>query len=220
MNTKINLKWVYRVFFMLIAWYALFGHFVQIVVHRAPEATFLGALINYFSYFTIQSNWLVALWWVFAIFASRNANLQWFLSPKVKGALTVYITVTFSVYAVLLSSLYQPTGFDWLIVTITHYVTPLAFILDWILFEERGVYQWRYLSAWILYPVAYFAYAMIYGAITRGGTDLGWGGTVLGWGGMFLQVALLLVFFIALGSVYIKLNRLMKKPEQVQSKEG
>ena len=211
MNAKVNLKWVYRVFFVLIAWYALIGHFFQIVVHRAPEATFIRALINYFSYFTIQSNWLVALWWVFAIFALKNAAQRWFLNPKVKGALTVYITVTFGVYAVLLSSLYQPSGFDWLIVTITHYVTPLAFILDWILFEQRGVYQWGFLRAWILYPVAYFAYALIYGAIIHKALYPFFNYTVLGWGGMILQVAVLLVFFIGLGSLYIGVNRRLGK---------
>ncbi len=56
------------------------------------------------------------------------------------------------------------------IATITHYVTPLAFILDWLLFEKRGVYQWGFLRAWILYPVAYFAYALIYGAIIHRAT--------------------------------------------------
>jgi len=211
LNAKVNLKWVYRVFFVLIAWYALVGHFFQIVVNRSPESTFVGTTINYLSFFTIQSNWLVAVWWTLAILSGGSAAQRWFLNPKVKGALTAYITVTFIVYAVMLAKMWEPTGFDWLFATITHYVTPLAFILDWLLFEQRGVYQWRFLLDWILYPVGYFAYALIYGTIIHTALYPFFDYIALGWGRMIVQVLALLVFFIALGSLYISINRLLGK---------
>jgi hypothetical protein len=211
LNIKVNWKWVYRVFFTLIAWYGVIGHYFQIVVDRAPGVTFIGATIDYFSYFTIQSNWLVAIWWTLAIFSANSSVQRWFLSPKVKGALTAYITVTFAVYAVLLANMWQPTGYAWLYANITHYVTPLAFIGDWLLFEQRGVYRWNFLPVWLLYPVVYFAYALIYGAITHKALYFFFDYTQLGWGGMIFQVALLLAFFIGLSALYIGLNRLLGK---------
>ena len=52
------------------------------------------------------------------------------LRPVVKGAFTVYITVTFIIFATLLQSLVDPQGIDFYVNAITHYVTPIAFIVD------------------------------------------------------------------------------------------
>ncbi|MBN2044291.1 MAG: Pr6Pr family membrane protein [Anaerolineales bacterium] len=209
MNTKATFKNLYRIIFAVIAWYALGGHFFQIVVHRSPEWSALGATINYFSYFTIQSNWLVALWWTLAIFGGNSPRQSFFLSPRLKGALTVYITVTFAVYALLLADTWEPTGFDWLFANITHYITPLAFILDWLLFETRGVYQSLWALDWLVYPVAYFIYALVYGAVIGHALYPFFDYAALGWGGMALQVSFLLVFFAFLELLYIAANRLL-----------
>jgi hypothetical protein len=209
LNAKANFKRIYRIIFVLIAWFGVIGHFIQIVVNRSPESSFLGSTINYFSFFTIQSNWLVAVWWTAAVFAGSKAPERFFLSPKVRGALTAYITVTFSVYAVLLANMWEPSGFDLLFATITHYITPLAFILDWLLFEERGVYQWQWALAWLIYPVAYFIYALIYGAIINSALYPFFDHAQLGWGGMAIQVIVLLVYFFVVESAYIMVNRLL-----------
>ncbi len=44
-----------------------------------------GVTINYFSFFTIQSNWLVAVWWTFAIFAGRMPHSGGSSAPKSKA---------------------------------------------------------------------------------------------------------------------------------------
>jgi hypothetical protein len=209
LNLSTSLKRIYRIIFVLIAWFGVIGHFIQMVVNRSPESTFLGSTINYFSFFTIQSNWLVAAWWTAAIFTRGKAKKHFFLSSKVRGALTAYITITFSVYAVLLADMWQPTGFALVYATITHYVTPLAFILDWLLFEQRGVYQWRWALAWLIYPAAYFIYALIYGAIIKSALYPFFDHVQLGWGGMVIQVVVLLAYFLVVESAYIMVNRLM-----------
>lgn len=219
MTTKANFKKIYRIIFVLIALYGVLGHYIQIVIDRAPESTFLGATIDYFSYFTIQSNWLVVVWWIVAIFSVASTTQRWFLSPRVKGALTAYITVTFLVYAVVLDKMFDPAGFNLAYVNISHYITPLAFILDWLLFEQRGVYQWRFIPGWLLYPVAYFIYALVYGTIIDKALYPFFNYNKLGWGGMIFQVAILLVFFLVLASLYIGINRLLARwfPPAVES---
>ena len=132
MIKKPAFRYSYRIIFGLIAWFALAGHFNQIVLQRSADTSFLHSIVSYFSYFTIQSNWLVALWWGAAVMIRGPADHAAILKPKVKGAFTVYISVTMIAYAVLLANSWMPHGFDLALSTITHYITPLAFILDWV----------------------------------------------------------------------------------------
>ena len=200
-------KKAFRIIFALVAWFALAGHFNQIVLQRGAETSLAGALVSYFSYFTIQSNLLVAIWWSAALFSQGREPEPAFLRPKIKGALTAYISVTLIAFAILLSRTYSPSGLDLVLSNITHYITPLAFILDWVLFEKKGVYQWRYAIDWLTYPLLYFVYVMIYGAVTGQYLYPFFDLNALGAGGIAIQTALLLALFLILASFYILVNK-------------
>ena len=207
MTTNPAIKRTYRIIFVLLTWFALAGHFSQIVLQRAEDTNILRALVNYFSYFTIQSNWLVALWWSTAIVTRDQSDATAILKPKVKGAFTVYISVTMIAYAVLLANSWTPGGLDLILSTITHYITPLAFILDWVFFERMHTYQWRFALDWLIYPLLYFVYAMAYGAITGKSLYPFFNVSSLGAGGVAIQTALLLALFLVLASLYITVNK-------------
>jgi len=200
-------KRIFRIIFALVAWFALAGHFNQIVLQRGAETSLAGALVSYFSYFTIQSNIMVAVWWSAALFFQDREPVPAFLRPKIKGALTAYISVTLIAFAILLSRTYSPRGMDLVLSNITHYITPLAFILDWVLFEKKGVYQWRYAIDWLTYPLLYFVYVMIYGAVTGQYLYPFFDLNALGAGGIAIQTALLLTLFLILSSFYILVNK-------------
>ena len=36
-----------------------------------------------------------------------------------------------------------------------HYVVPFMFILDWILFQPKGLFRWKYAVTWLLFPLVY-----------------------------------------------------------------
>lgn len=200
-------KQIFRIIFALVAWFALAGHFNQIVLQRGAETSFAGALVNYFSYFTIQSNLLVAVWWSATLFTQHREPAPAFRRPKVKGALTAYISVTLIAFATLLSSTYSPSGLDLVLSNITHYITPLAFILDWVLFEKKGVYQWRFAIDWLIYPLLYFVYVMAYGAVTGRYLYPFFDLRAIGVGGLAIQTALLLALFLILASFFILVNK-------------
>jgi len=208
MTNKIKLP--YRILFLLIALFALIWYFFQMVVFRAYGITFANGFLNYISYFTIQSNWLVAFWWSIAILKPKSPILQ----PKIKGAFTTYITVTLAGYAALLASTWNPQGVDLLLSSITHYVTPLAFILDWFLFEQRSVYQWRFLIAWLPYPLLYFGYAMLHGTLTGNFLYPFFDYNALGWKGLAIQALLLLIFFLLVACFYIGVNKRWKTSQK------
>ena len=210
MTENKKLKLAYRILFAGIGWFGFLGHYLHGVLNRPAGWTIVYHSWNFFSYFTIQTNLLVVLWLSAAILQCKDVSQTGVLQPKIKGAVTLYITITFLVYAILLDRLWNPTGFPLLFTTISHYITPVAFILDWLLFEKRQTYQWRFLIHWMIYPLGYFAYTQLYGGITGiylyPFVDL----PALGWGNMMLWVVGLCLFFAVLGSGYIGLNRGMK----------
>jgi hypothetical protein len=124
-----------------------------------------------------------------------------------QGAITVYISVTFIVYAILLDKLWTPEGIDLWLTTISHYVTPLAFIIDWAFFEERHTYQWRYAIHWLVYPFFYLLYNQVYGQITGRYLYPFLNVPDIGWSGLAFWVLGLSGFFVLLSAIYIYVNK-------------
>jgi len=207
---------IYRILFALIGWFGVIGHFIDGIITRPAHWTIFQQIWNFFSFFTIQTNLLVVLWLTAAILLRNHDEDSRILSPKVRGALTLYITITFLVYALLLDRLWNPTGLPLVFTTISHYITRLAFILDWLLFEKKQTYQWRYLLNWLIYPLGYFVYTQIYGGITGNYLYPFLDRPVIGWGGLILRVVGLSLVFLALGSAYIAINRRFVLPTRKQ----
>lgn len=206
LNKKSTFALLYRVVLMLTAWFGVLGFLIQRIVNGGG----LTSIINLLSTFTIQSNILVAVWLTAAVRSRRKAKTDWLLRPKTRGAITVYITVTMTLYAVLLASLWQPTGLSAVLNVVTHYLVPAAFILDWFLFEERKTYQWRWAFHWLVYPLAYFAYAMIYAAITGWYIYPFFNIPEIGIDGLVKWAIILIVYFIVLSTAFIGVNKIMK----------
>jgi hypothetical protein len=159
-------------------------------------------------YFTIQSNVLYAV--VALVAAIRPVR------PVVKGAATLYITITGVVYHLLLAnsaspffqgpihrSLLHAVGNQLL-----HTVVPLLAVVTWVLFDEHGTLRWRYAVYWLAYPLGYLAFALLRGLVTHtypyGFVDP----TSLGYGGVTLSAVGLGIAFWLLGLVLCALDRL------------
>jgi hypothetical protein len=78
--------------------------------------------VNFFSFFTIQSNLLLVPIWLLGG------------GDRLRAGLTLYLSVTGVVYALLLSGLEASlhTQVPWVNVVL-HQLTPVAAVLDWIL---------------------------------------------------------------------------------------
>ena len=117
---------------------------------------------NGFAYFTIQSNILVFLWWVMAILSRNKEDSMKRIEGKMRGGVLLYITITFAIFALLLSGAYTPTLPVAKFTNISlHYILPIMFILDWII-TEKIRYSWGYIKFWLIYPSLYLIFALIY----------------------------------------------------------
>lgn len=133
----------------------------------------LGSPLHVLSYFTIQSNLLVAV--VFAASARRAWTARRPLSAALMGGTLLYISITGLVYHLILAN--QPNGFSmtgdiatftgWQAVSnqILHTATPIAAVIDWVLLTRPAPFAVRYATTWLLYPLAYLALSLARGAM-------------------------------------------------------
>ena len=207
MNTGIPFKRAFRSLVALVGTCGLLIHWYSAIVNRPADWSVPQAILDSVSQFTVQTNLFVLAWLAIAIIYWKDESQQPLLQPRIKGAFTLYITITFIIYAVIFAGSSQLEGLDIISNAINHYVTPIAFVLDWVLFEIRKSYQWRYAIQWLIYPLIYLVYSQIYGQITGDYLYPFFDTPVLGYGGLMIQVGILLVFFVILGCIYVAINK-------------
>ncbi|QKC97222.1 Pr6Pr family membrane protein [Mesorhizobium sp. NZP2298] len=120
----------------------------------------LGSIVFYFSFFTILTNIGAVLVYISLLSSSGYAWLPAFAGPRMRAGVAVSIAMVFIVYATVLARLWQPQGLFLLCDVLLHYVTPVVFVLWWLTSGADGRTRWSDISWWVLYPIAYLAYAL------------------------------------------------------------
>ena len=111
-------------------------------------------------YFTYQSNILVIIYFFLDIINIIKKNETFY--PRLKGAVTMSITVTFLIYHFLLSPTAEKyEGLEYIRNIILHYIVPIMTILDYIIFDKKGIYKIIDPLLWLLIPFLYFAFILI-----------------------------------------------------------
>jgi len=188
---------IYRIVFAGLSWFTLI---TNNIIHGI-------SWFSSFRTFSIQTNYIVTIWFTLAILWHNKPEFLGKITGPLKGAFTMYITITFIVFAILLSPFYQPTGWAAFSNLVIHYITPIAFIVDWVLTETKVRYEWNYLPYWITYPLCYIIFAVIHGTITGNYIYYFLDINALGILVFAMFVSILVGFGIALGSLYIWINR-------------
>jgi hypothetical protein len=158
----------YRVFFCLLSGIAISLSLYDGTVNPLwiTGAGWAADFFGGFAYFTIQSNIMVFSWWLLAIIRRNNPDSLQKIMGKIRGGITMYISVTFAVFALVLGWYYEPGTTIAVFTNIClHYFLPSVFILDWFL-TEKNRYSWNFIKNWIIFPIFYLIFALIYGATT------------------------------------------------------
>lgn len=136
---------------------------VGLIVHNWDSPTF--RLLNFFSFFTVESNILAALVLVIAGVAALRGNQTRQLSG-LRGAATLYMAITGIVYNVVLADLAESlqTDLPWANF-IVHKLIPVVVVLDFLL--DRTVHRLGLRNAlwWLIFPGLYLVYSLIRGPI-------------------------------------------------------
>ncbi|RUW44341.1 Pr6Pr family membrane protein, partial [Mesorhizobium sp. M8A.F.Ca.ET.021.01.1.1] len=120
----------------------------------------LGSIVFYFSFFTILTNIGAVLVHISLLSSSGYAWLPAFAGPRMRACVAVSITLVFIVYATVLARLWQPQGLFLLCDVLLHYVTPVLFVLWWLISGADGRTRWSDVSWWVVYPIAYLVYSL------------------------------------------------------------
>ena len=144
---------------------AVVAQLVHSIDYRAAQgATDVGAfLVNFFSFFTIDSNVLAAVAMLIGVvLLVRRVEARWFTVLRLTA--TTYMTVTLIVYNLLLRGIELPQGATvaWSN-EILHVVAPLLVMLDWLFAPGRSRLDWRHIWIVVVFPIGWAAYTLIRG---------------------------------------------------------
>lgn len=134
-----------------------------IVTQLANTISIGNSVVNFFSFFTIQSNIIGVAAVTTAALAGPAVRTRVWLS-QLRGAATLYMGITGMIFSLLLSGADVQTPIPW-VNSVLHYVFPLFIVIDWLVDRSVRPLSFRQGLIFLAYPVAYGAYALIRGPI-------------------------------------------------------
>ena len=151
----------YKLFFAVLV-------FIAIIVQFIIGSIRTGFMpVNFFSFFTIESNVFAAIVFILgAVGYIRGRHIQ--SITGLRGAALVYMTLTGVVYVLLLSGLEESlqTPIPW-INFVLHYMFPVVVIADWFIDRPGERVSYRTAALWLIFPLVWVFYTLIRGPIAH-----------------------------------------------------
>ncbi|MCF6303859.1 MAG: Pr6Pr family membrane protein [Rhodobacteraceae bacterium] len=154
------MKHYYRIITALVAWAGVFLQ-TWLVIEAAADGGIPDAILRLFSYFTIQTNLLIAVISTLSVIRPNGfaGKAVW------RGAITVYIALVAGVYHAVLAQLFDLQGLAAVADLLLHTIVPILFILDWVIFADKSGLRIKHPFIWLVFPVAFCLYSLVRGAI-------------------------------------------------------
>lgn len=170
---------------------------------------------NQLIFYTIQSNLLIFFGYLYLVVRSLTRSLStkkavaFDFSPNIMGALTLIIVITGLIYNfILVPSI--PSTSEYAVNSLSdflvHTSTPVMAFIDWLLFADTKELKKIKPLTWTILPLLYWLFTIVRAQI--GGPIAGFDSYYpyffidavdLGWPRVFLNVLILLLFFVAFG---------------------
>ncbi len=173
-------------------------------------ASLLGGLVSFFSYFTVLTNTLVATVLTCELTSRESAARRWFLQPWVSSGIAVSIAVVGLAYSLLLRHLWHPEGWQLLADELLHDIMPLLFLVYWWCCVPKGTLRLGHIALWVMYPLVYFAYALLRGHLLAAYPYPFIDVSTLGYPQVFLNAAGILAGFVVIALLVVGLDRWRK----------
>jgi len=151
----------------LLEWIALAIQFwLTVNLSIANGVPLLRGITNYFSYFTILCNLLVALVLTFTLWAPETRLGRFLSHPTVESGVALYMTVVGIVYSLALRHIWDPQGLQKLADLLLHDLLPVLYVVFWFLAVSKKSLRWVDALWWLVFPGFYCAYSLVRGAFT------------------------------------------------------
>lgn len=150
------------IFIALSGWFAIIAQFILMCQNRTTDVPEM--IFRFFSFFTILTNILVALWFTKLALRKETAGEYW--SQSSLTATTAYITVVGLVYQIALRHIWNPTGLQRIVDELLHTIIPLAVIFFWLAFADKVSVSWKKIPKYLIYPLGYLGFIIARGGIS------------------------------------------------------
>lgn len=147
------MKKYFEIAIMITAWFALI---LQLIILE-------DSISNYFSYFTILSNLLVAVSLTKELFAPATGFGKKLSLPTTKSAIALYILIVGLVYNLVLRAIWEPKGWQLVADNLLHVIVPLFYVIYWVVFTTKNTLNYKDILGWTLFPLFYLFYSLIRG---------------------------------------------------------
>jgi hypothetical protein len=194
--------------FSLLCWITIITQFVVMIENSVASLT--ETTIRFFTFFTILSNILVAVFFT-AILAQPKGKFSFFLNPINQSAIAVYIFVVGFVYNLILRFLWQPQGIQRIVDEMLHTIIPIYYILYWYFKINTKSILWKNSINWLIYPIVYLIVIMIRGKFSNYYLYPFVNVTTLGINKVLLNVIVLTLFFGVVAMTFIAIAKFKNK---------
>ncbi len=171
--------------------------------------TLIGAVIFFFTFFTILTNLMLVL--IYAAELWPREALSWWRSPVTRGMMGAVMLLVMGFYHVMLRSIWEPQGLMLLCDVALHYVAPIFYAAWWVLFMRHGRLKFGHVPAMLLPPTIYLVWAMLRGAIVGEYPYPILEANRIGYGAVAVNVLVVLVVLTALCALVVAIDRALTR---------
>lgn len=168
-----------------------------------------GAVIFYFSFFTILTNLMLVL--IYWSDLRPRESMRWFRSPVTRGMMVAAIALVGLFYHFVLAATWDPRGWSKVADVALHYVTPIFYIVWWSLFMRHAMLKWGDIPTMLIPPTIYLGYVLIRGAIVGEYPYPILEANRLGYGAVAINVLYVLAGLIVLSAIVVALDRVLNR---------
>ena len=136
---------------------------LSIPLRMSNGDTIFGALIYFFTFFTILTNIMLVL--IYASDLWPRETLRWWRSPVTRGMMAAAMILVCAFYHFFLAGTWNPQGLFKVADISLHYITPIFYLAWWVLFAWHGKLKFGDIPTMLVPPAIWLIWAMIRGAI-------------------------------------------------------
>lgn len=184
----------------LIAWFSL-----GLQLYLTDQS-----ITNFFSYFTILSNLMIAVSLAFSSLTPASGLGRFFSRLSVQSAIALYIFIVSLVYNLVLRGIWILTGWQLFVDNMLHVVIPVMYLLYWAFFRTAGKLRWQDGFLWVFFPLLYLIYSLIRGSVVNWYPYPFLNAVKIGYGKVVLNIGVMLVVFLGAGLMFVFLTRSLR----------
>ncbi|MDY7561659.1 Pr6Pr family membrane protein [Pseudomonas sp. 10B1] len=199
----------YTLIAAILGWSALALQLYLVLFARwVDQASLSAGVVRFFSFFTVTTNTLVATVLTCAITSRGSCAHRFFRTPWVSSGVAANIVLVSIAYNLLLRPLWQPHGLQRVADELLHDILPVLFLFYWWVYVPKGTLRIKHVLLWVIYPLAYFAYALLRGYLISDYMYPFIDVSSLGYPQTFFNALGVLVGFLLISGVLLAVDRL------------